>query len=247
MIDEIRNFYEKSKFDFCTSIEKTEDFKWPLNWIKIFFKTYPRLPKIKLRRLEIKDEIHSILYNRKSRREYFNAPISFAQLNEIIFYSVGIRNSSEPLSRTKRFYPSAGARYPIELYFISNNVQGLAKGLYHYSVKQNELEVLLKKDLRSKSSRIFGDGNWHNSNFIILTSVIGRTEVKYGINAYRFSLLEAGHIGQNISLLTEKQGLGSCALGGFDNDVLKNLLDLTEEEIPLYAFSIGKPTALTNS
>ncbi len=71
---------------------------------------------------------------------------------------------------------------------------------------------------------------------------MSRTEVKYGINAYRFALLEAGHIGQNISLLAEKEKLGCCALGGFDNDKLSQLLDISQEdEIPLYAFSLGNP------
>jgi len=247
MIKEIKDFYKKTKINFGKPIEMVEDFQWPLNWIKIFFKIYPRMPKIGLKRPRIDGELHSLLYNRKSNREYLDVPISFTQLNEIIFYSTGIRNPSEQLDKTQRFYPSAGARYPIEIYLISNNVQNLARGLYHYNVKQNELEILLNKDLRIKSSRIFGDANWNNPNFIILTGVIGRTEVKYGINAYRFALIEAGHIGQNISLLSEKQNIGSCALGGFDNDELENLLDLTEEEIPLYAFSLGKPAISINS
>ena len=41
-------------------------------------------------------------------------------------------------------------------------------------------------------------------------------------------------------LNSEKARLGACALGGFDNDKLSALIDLTEDEIPLYSFSLGK-------
>ncbi len=55
----------------------------------------------------------------------------------------------------------------------------------------------------------------------------------------KVALLEAGHIGQNIYLLAENYNLGCCAIGGFDNDKLSYLLDLTEDELPLYLFAIG--------
>jgi SagB-type dehydrogenase family enzyme len=161
-------------------------------------------------------------------------------LNKILYFSLGIKEVQEDFNQTKRFYPSAGARYPIESYVIANNVNELEKGLYHYNIKNNELEMLLKNDLHINSSEIFGDEiNKNNPNFIILTSVMSRTEVKYGVNAYRFSLLECGHIGQNIYLFSQKEKLGCCAIGGFDNNKLVNLLDLSNNEIPLYCFSLG--------
>jgi len=242
MIDEIKNFYEKTKFKVGEVIEWVDDFQSPINWIKIFFKTYLRMKKIELKRLDFEGEFYGILEQRRSVRDFEDSPISFDSLNRILFYSAGIKNPNDPLEHTRRPYPSAGARYPIEIYLINNNVAGLERGLYHYNVKQNLLEQLLGKDLTSESTEIFGEANKGNPNFIVLTGVISRTEVKYGINAYRFSLLEAGHIGQNISLLVEKEELGCCALGGFDNDKLSELLDILEEdEIPLYAFSLGNP------
>lgn len=139
-------------------------------------------------------------------------------------------------------YPSAGARYPIETYLISNNIKDLDKGIFHYSVKNNELEKLLEKDLRKDSKKIFGAENYStNPNFLILTGVISRGEVKYGANAYRFSCIECGHIGQNFSLIATDKNLACCAIGGFDNNKIVKLLDLTEDELPLYAFAFGIP------
>lgn len=244
MIDEIKEFYEKTKFKLGEVVEGEDDYKPPVNWIKIFFKTYPRMKKIDINRFEAEDEFYRLLNERKSTREFSDLQISFEKLNKILFYSFGIKNPNVLPEHTRRFYPSAGARYPIEAYLLNNNIEGLGKGLYHYNCKSNQLELLLEKDLSTESSQIFGEAYNGNPNFLVMNGVISRTEVKYGINAYRFALIESGHIGQNISLLAQKEGVGCCALGGFDNDKLSELIDINQEdEIPLYAFSLGNLNA----
>jgi len=237
MLEEIRKFYEQTKFD-LEKEEFREDFKTPLNWVKIFFKTYPRFSKIKFSKKA--GGLFKSLLNRESTREFSAQPANLADIEKILYFSAGIKEQKEELEKTRRFYPSAGARYPIEMYLIANNINSLPRGLYHYSVKNNELEELLNQDLGQESSSIFGkEMNKYNPNFLVLAGVMSRTEVKYGVNAYRFALLECGHIGQNMYLLSEKLGLGCCAIGGFDNDKLVRLLDLGEDEIPLYALAFG--------
>lgn len=140
----------------------------------------------------------------------------------------------------KRTYPSAGARFPIETYVISFNVAGLENGAYHYNIDKWSLEQLWKKDFRRQEKEIVSPYLQNTSVAIILTSVIQRTEVKYGIKAYPYSLLEAGHIAQNVQLACTKYNIGSCTIGGFVNDIITEILDLTKEEIPLYVIGIGK-------
>jgi SagB-type dehydrogenase family enzyme len=211
-----------------------------MNWVRIFYKIYPRFPKFRLPKLKAKGELENLLIRRQSVREFTDSPIPLETFGRLIHFSFGIKENQETEVQKKRFYPSAGARYPIEPYIIANNISDLNFGLYHYNTKEDKLEVLLKRDLRRDSQKIFGeDISINNPNFIILTGVMSRTEVKYGINAYRFALLEAGHIGQNLYLLSEKENLGCCAIGGFDNDYLSKLLDLTDDEIPIYSIAIG--------
>jgi SagB-type dehydrogenase family enzyme len=73
---------------------------------------------------------------------------------------------------------------------------------------------------------------------MLISAVLSRTTVKYGHRGYRFALIEAGHIGQNIYLLSEKKNLGCCALGGFLDDKLNELLDLENEPV-IYALALG--------
>jgi SagB-type dehydrogenase family enzyme len=240
MLKEIKEFYDRTKFNFSKNIDMPTENDVPANWIRIFFKRYPRMPVVDLIPEINNGEYQKLLSQRTSKRDYIDEKIPLKKLSNLIHYSAGIRNIDAPSNDTKRFYPSGGARFPIELYYLSNNTEDLDEGLYHYDVKRDRLEKLLHKNLREESSEIFGrDVNTNNPNYVILSSVINRSEVKYGFNAYRFSLIECGHIGQNIYLSSQREELGCCALGGFDNDRITRLLDLTKEEIPLYAFSLG--------
>ena len=70
---------------------------------------------------------------------------------------------------------------------------------------------------------------------------ISRSAVKYGLRAYPYSLIEAGHIGQNICLKCAELGVGCCPVSGFVDEEIVKLLDLTEYELPVYSISIGYP------
>lgn len=47
-------------------------------------------------------------------------------------------------------------------------------------------------------------------------------------------------MGQNIQLAASEIGIGSCPVNGFIDDTVKKILDLTDDEIPIYSISIGK-------
>ncbi len=185
--------------------------------------------------------LECLLIDRSSKRDFSNEPISYEELSYITYFSLGIKDDSKSFDETRRMYPSAGARYPIEAYIIVSNVKNFDEGLYHYNVKENSFESLISGvlDYNPSSPDQTTFSNQPNVTFI-LTAVIPRNEVKYGNNAYRFAMLEAGHIGQNIYLTSESQGLGCCALGMFDNDKISKLLDIAEDELPLYILLVGK-------
>ncbi|PJC45591.1 hypothetical protein CO037_00750, partial [Candidatus Pacearchaeota archaeon CG_4_9_14_0_2_um_filter_30_8] len=62
---------------------------------------------------------------------------------------------------------------------------------------------------------------------------------KYGLRAYPYSLIEAGHIGQNILLASSEIAIGACPVSGFVDKKVKEILDLIENEIPIYSISLG--------
>jgi SagB-type dehydrogenase family enzyme len=75
----------------------------------------------------------------------------------------------------------------------------------------------------------------------VLTGLFQRTRWKYHERSYRYVLLEAGHIGQNLYLAATSMALGACAVGAFLDDTLNALLGLdSEEEAALYLITVGK-------
>ncbi len=133
-----------------------------------------------------------------------------------------------------------GARFPVELYVISFNIEDLDPGAYHYNIRRRSLEQLWKKDLRNRRRELISPYIENPAASIIFTSVIPRSEIKYGLRAYPYSLIEAGHMGQNIQLACAEIGMGCCSVSGFVDDTVKEILDLTDDEIPIYSICIGR-------
>jgi SagB-type dehydrogenase family enzyme len=216
----------------------------PKAWIKINFKTYPRLKKIILDKIDMsKTPLGKILFRRRSVRQFSGADISKQELEYLLYASSGIVELKDSFDESKRPYPSAGARYPLEIYPIILKAKGINKGLYHYNVKENYLEVLLEKDLTDWVVKNTGDQSWikESSVVLVITAVLDRTRIKYDERGYRYALIEAGHLGQNISLLATELGLGSCALGGYIDLEVDKLLDIIlQKENTLYLIAVGK-------
>jgi SagB-type dehydrogenase family enzyme len=165
---------------------------------------------------------------RRSRRTYSGRPLSLADLSRLLYAAQGITQRQGEL----RAAPSAGALYPIELYAVAHNVAGLEPGIYHYAVPTHELELVQAGDQRAALARAgMGQGHLGQANVcFILSAVFQRLRWKYHERTYRYALLEAGHIGQNLYLAATSLGLGACAVGAFLDDDLNDLLGLDGEE-----------------
>lgn len=247
LIEEIEGKRSASdKFHSLTSTNKSisaaKDI--PQSWIKIYFKTYPRLDRIFLKNTKtIKSKLSKILINRHSVRQFSGSSISQRELFNLLFSSAGLTRLDKNLDESKRSYPSAGGRYPLEIYPIILSCKGIEKGLYHYNVKENSLELLLKKDLDKWLTSATSGEKWIEKSAVvfIITGVLDRTRIKYGDKGYRLALIETGHLSQNLLLLTTEAGLGSCPLGGFIDKEVNTLLDINlQKEVALYMIAIGK-------
>ena len=210
----------------------------PITYIHVFHKDYPRLPFVKLPEIDQEEsELEILLELRNSTRIFSDEPLKLEEISKIMGSCRIVDSKRDPEKRT---YPSGGARFPIELYILSFNVKDLDQGAYHYNFKRRGLELLWRKDLKNKRRELISPYLENPAATIVFTSVILRSEVKYGYRAYTYSMIEAGHMGQNIHLACTELGIGSCSVSGFIDNTLIKILDLTEDEIPIYTISIGK-------
>jgi len=161
---------------------------------------------------------------RRSARNYSNELMSLEELSRLLFYTGGI--NGERGGRQRRSAPSAGALYPIEVYPVIHRVENLEMGLYHYAVQDHALELLRAGDLQGE---IVGHGLMQEflgqANLVIVfTAILQRLRWKYQERSYRYALLEAGHLGQNVYLAATSMGMGACAVGAFLDDDLNVML-----------------------
>jgi SagB-type dehydrogenase family enzyme len=188
-------------------------------------------------RYESDVSIEGTLVKRRSIRDYTSEPLTLIEVSQLLWAAQG--TTSDGVYRTA---PSAGALYPLEVYIIVGNVEGLAEGAYRYEPKGHELIMVLEGDMRSRlaDAALEQTPVRNGAIDVVLTSVYNRITRKYGDRGVRYALIEIGHVGQNICLQATAMDLGSVCIGAFYDEQVSDLLKLPEEEAPLYIIPIGK-------
>lgn len=222
-----RKFHNNTKIHDFSAVQAPY-YAWPETWKKIYYKAYPRLDQIILPiPSNRKFDLRNILINRESCREFSKRPIRLIDFTDLLYYSVGMRKIIKKDGSTKRTYPSAGARYPLEVYPFIFNVDGIKSSIYHYHLKTHSLEVVLDKSFFSQTMKQFNQ-SWIRKSalLLVISAIFDRTEGKYKDRGYRHILTEYGHVAQNIYLMSTALGLSCCSIGGFVDDGLNKILDL---------------------
>jgi SagB-type dehydrogenase family enzyme len=239
------DFHNKTKiFD---KGKTTPRHTWPESWKSIYIKGYPRLKQIYLDKnlsMKMHSSLNDALYNRKSTRVFDKKILTKNDISTLLFYSAGVKSmKGNDWDSSRRFYPSGGARYPLDIYVVLYNNTEIEKGVYHYNVKRHTLELLKKGNYLNEIKAGLDKKLLKNTNMaILITSVFGRNQIKYGDRGYRFILQESGHLGQNIYLTAAALNIGCCALGGYVDSVINDLLDIDGiNESVVYSFIIGFP------
>ncbi len=183
--------------------------------------------------------IEKAIAGRRSIRNFSDKPLTLAHVSQLLWAAQGI---TEP-KRGLRAAPSAGACYPISLYLVAGRVEGLDPGLYQYSSAGHLLRKKISADLRQGLSKAaLGQDCVAMAPAVIgLAADYGRIRPRYGDRSVRYTDMEAGHIGQNVSLQAAALGLGSVMVGAFDEAAVKTVLSLPPEEVPLYLIPLGHP------
>jgi len=182
--------------------------------------------------------IEEAILKRRSIRDYTKESLSLKEVSQILWSAQGITDEASGL----RSSPSAGATFPLEVYLAVSNVKDLNAGLYKYNPFNNTLKLFAEGDKRFDiSNAALKQGSIEKSAaMIILTAVHERTSVRYGNRTERYVNMEIGHAGQNIYLQAVSLGLGTVMIGAFNDDALKKVMDLPDNEFPLAIYPLGK-------
>jgi SagB-type dehydrogenase family enzyme len=188
--------------------------------------------------------VEKTLMNRRSHRNFQNKAISADQLSQILWAAYGItspRPAHPDLRGGLRSAPSAGARYPLEIYAIIGNVEGIEPGVYRYISEEHKIVRTIDKDVRDELAKAaLGQRMAREAPASIFYSAIfDKTMEAYGERGRRYVYMEVGHSAQNVYLQAEALGLGTCAIGAFTDGRISRILELPAHEEPLYLMPIG--------
>jgi SagB-type dehydrogenase family enzyme len=128
---------------------------------------------------------------------------------------------------------SAGALYPTEIYVAAHEVQGIDNGLYHFAVHNHALDAL-------RRGQIFGSAHGGGSRLaFFLTSIFFRSAWKYRARAYRYHLLDTGHVAENLLLALKTSHLPFSVTYDFDDGEVNRLLGLdARKEVALAVIDV---------
>lgn len=238
--DLIKKIIRETKISFENEVIMDPN-EWPEEWLSIDYKAYPRFERNQLRKFNNKNSLEEEITKRRSFRN-FSKPINYKKLERILYFSNYVKNPGKDARLSRRAYPSAGARYPLEQYIVNLNTKGLEKGIYHYCVLDNSLETISKSDYGKEILKIIASEWIANASFIVvITGIWKRTVVKYGKRSLRYIFYEVGHLAQNMTLIAQSNHVRSCLIGGFDDDKLNKLLRIERtSERALYIIAFGK-------
>ena len=180
--------------------------------------------------------LESLLQQRRSVREYRDAALDLPTIGQLLWAAQGI---TDP--RGLRTAPSAGALYPLELYVVAGNVEGLAPGVYHYQPDRHQLQQTLPGDQRDLLARAAHGQSWVRTAaaVIVITAVYERTTGKYADRGIRYVHMEVGHAAQNLFLQAEALGLATVVVGAFEDDAVAALLGLPGDAQPLMLLPVA--------
>ena len=216
----------------ATALARTFDFKRYSDSVEI-----PLPDALPPLRVSLEEAIRT----RRSRRTFSSSALPMEDLSRLLALSGGTTSQGQI---PRRAAPSAGALYPIELYACAFSVADVAPALYHYVPLSHSLERVKPLNGWNDLWPILDSGLEGSTPAVafVLTARLRRVQAKYGERAYRFVLLEAGHIAQNLLLVATALGLNSVPAGGFFDAGLEFLLGIDGEgEIPAHVVLVGRP------
>lgn len=190
--------------------------------------------------------VEEAMLRRRSHRNYLGGAIDISELSQVLWAAYGITKAddSRPSFRGGfRTAPSAGATYPLEIYVVVGKVKGIEAGVYRYRsdghliIRENDRDIREELAAAALNQEMIADA----PASLFYSAFYSRTMQRYGERGREHYVpMDLGHSAQNVYLQVESLGLGTCAIGAFNDEEVSKVMNLAEQEEPLYIMPIGR-------
>ncbi|MCK6258795.1 nitroreductase family protein [Fictibacillus sp. KIGAM418] len=204
--------------------------------------TNDNYPLIKLEySLDMDNSFEKTLYERKTCVSHFknNQKIN----KQLISKFCNLAFIGGDGKRRKRNYPSGGSEYNIRIHILLNEKNVDSEMIVFGNIGEVNCDtgnLMIKKyEPWEKINTAFIQKYLADTAqfSIVLTVDLNSISKKYHDISYKLVQQEAGHIGQNIQLVSQYMGIQSVPLGSFYDTALNNTIN--EKQTVLYAFLLG--------
>jgi SagB-type dehydrogenase family enzyme len=189
--------------------------------------------------------VFEAIKRRQSRRKFSEQPLTLNQLSFLCWATQGVKMVAPSGKAMLRTVPSGGARHPFETYLAVAAVEGLSPGFYRYLSIEHKLCLL--REVPDIRERICAACNNQRSAKLaaatfIWTAIPYRAEWRYSIVSGKLIAQDSGHVCQNLYLACEAEGLGTCAIGAYNQHAMDVLLGVDgNDEFSIYVAPVGHP------
>ncbi|HUT02999.1 MAG TPA: SagB/ThcOx family dehydrogenase [bacterium] len=183
--------------------------------------------------------VEDAIKGRRTVRSFSSAPMTLDALSQILWSAQGITD----VKGFKRAAPSAGATFPIEVYFAcgEKSVKGLRAGLWRYVPAGHSITRVAPQDARASLARHSLGQMWAAEAPVTVAIVCdySRTTGRYGKRGVRYVHFEAGSVAENIFLESQALGLSVGIIGAFDDKAISADLKLPKNLELLLLMPVG--------
>ncbi len=168
-------------------------------------------------------------------------------------FSIGYSHTAKRFHGSGYLYyrsaASAGALYPNEIYLGAYNVKDLNHGLYHYNIGSMALTPLRIGNFSRYTAEAIGQPNEKDIvATLFVTAIFFRSAWKYRARSFRYVLLDAGHVLQNLIIALKAEGLSFTLHYDFMDKHLAHLIALdNKREVCLACINVhGKSSKIVS-
>lgn len=203
-----------------------------------------KLPKYR----NIKMSLGTAIRARRSIRQMTDASMTIEDLSTILYYADGVtgeltlaseekdllplKTLGDNYNATLRAAPSGGGLFPITLYMVLRNVEGIEDGVYYYLPVEHAIRLVksLDGEMKNELNTVaeWGTNIEQNNINIIMFYVYNlyNNSRKYLDMAYDFAMVEVGQISENVQLTCTAEGIACCDIGGFEKYKCENFIEV---------------------
>ncbi|MDZ7666317.1 MAG: SagB family peptide dehydrogenase [Desulfotignum sp.] len=166
-----------------------------------------------------------------------NEPVGLETVSRILSLSYGVTLADRSRGIMFRSVPSAGGLYPCQLYLSVQKTDDIETGLYYCDTVQGFLGRINPRPL---DLNLLFPGRAATEACMVITGIFYHSAWKYRERAFRYLLLDAGHLAEAVVQSARATGVQARICYDFDDHGLVQSLNLDAGlEVPLACVFLG--------